>query len=267
MKIFAWQGDAKYIIDDEGQLLLTQKPDLGFDYESIMYTDNMNRKNINEILSDSEKQSIDTFIGEFKKTNTKAFCVDNNGNYLGYVNYVEGINNKIPYAPADSSYIWSFGKKMWQKKYFYNSVGYQVSAEYSIGFTVNPPPSAEHVYSVDTESWILNDTATCYRKFLTKIKTLGALFYYMDYVYGNQEFLIDIVNNIKQKAAVDGKTDLQLLCIRVIEILNNCNTATDKKQLNDELDQALSSINSKVMLDINDPVFIQTNVWNSIDKL
>lgn len=267
MKIFVWQDDAKYFIDEDGQFLLTEKPELDFEYDSITYTDMLCRKNNTDILTDSEKQSIDNFIVQFKKTNKKAFCVDDNGNYLGYVDYLPGVNNKVPYPTPDSSFIWSFGKNTWQKKYFYNSTGNQVGAEYSIGFTLKEPPSINHIYSIENDSWILNDVATYERKLYTKIKSLGALFYYMDYAYMDQTFLKDIVNAIKDKAIVDNKPDLQQICDWIIEILDNCAIAQDKKELENHLNEALMLINSKVMLDVSDPVLIKTDTWKSIDAL
>lgn len=267
MKIFAWKSEEKYFIDDDGQVLLTEKPVFSFEYDTLFYSNTLSRKNETIPLSDTEKTEIDNFITQYKLTNIKAFCVDDNGNYLGYVDYVEGVNNKVPYPPPDNTFIWSFGKNIWQKKYFYNSTGNQITEEYSIGFTTKVPPSDMHTFSVESESWIMNDVATYEKKFMTKIKSVGALLYYMDFTYRNQNHINEIISFIKQKAINDNKSDLEQLCDWTIEIIEKCETAKDKRELEQQLNESLMLINQKVMIDINEPVYLQTDTWNSIDKL
>lgn len=267
MRIFVWNNESKYIIVNEGQFLLTEKPNLNFDYESISYSDIIARKNETEILTESEKNSIIDFIENFVETNEKAFCVDDNGNYLGYVDFKENENNKVPFPPPDDSFIWSFGKKDWQKKYYYNSTGNQTTKEYSIAFTTKVPPSDEHIFLTETESWIMNDVATYEKKFMTKIKSVGALLYYMDFTYRNQNHINEIISFIKEKAINDNKSDLEQLCDWTIEIIGKCETAKDKRELEQQLNECLMLINQKVMLDINEIVFLQTDTWKSIDNL
>lgn len=267
MKIFAWKSEEKYFIDDDGQVLLTEKPVFSFEYDTLFYSNTLSRKNETIPLSDSEKTEIDNFITQYKLTNIKAFCADDNGNYLGYVDYVEGVNNKVPYPPPDNTFIWSFGKNIWQKKYFYNSTGHQTTEENAVGFTTKVPPSDGHIFSVETDSWVLNDVATYDRKFITKIKTVGSLMYYMDFVYGNQNHIKEIISFIKENATTNNKTDLIEVCNSFVTIVDNCDTAKDKKELEKQFNEVLMLINQKVMTDNSEPVFLQTDTWKSIDKL
>lgn len=267
MKIFVYKENEKYLIDDDGQILITERPNFSFQFETILYTLTIARKDESIPLSDEEKQEIELFIENYKKANKKAFCVDNNGNYLGYIDYNEAENNKVPFPPPDSSFIWSFGKQDWQKKYFYNSTGNQVAEDLSVGYTVKMPPSENHIYSIENDEWILNDSATFDRKLMTKIKSIAVLLYYMEFVYQNQNYLNDIINNIKQTASQNNKVDLVQVCEWIKEILANCDTSADKAELERNLNEALMLVNQKVMIDINEPVFLKTDTWKSIDSI
>lgn len=263
MLIFSWNSEEKsnFIIKDDTQYIVTEKPVLNFEYDSIHYSESYSRKNGNEILSEEQIENIKSFAENFIANNKKCFCVDEEGNYIGYIDFVEGLNYSVPY-PADENFKWNFDTKTWQQKYFYDSKGKQTDANNSVGFTLIMPPSAEHLYLDD--EWILNDTVTVERIHNSKLKVLSFLIHYLMHKNTDEAIISSVITNLKNQFSNDSNSTI---FEQIEKSISDCDSATDKKGLKESIDESMIMLNKDAQVGNNGPILINTDVWKSIDNL
>lgn len=165
--MFVWFDNGKYIQDDKGQILLDEKPELSFEYDSIRYyfTEQIYKTTSDGTditLSDAQKQEIDDFIqSKREEVGILKLAVDETGEFLGLVRENDARAFKIvsAFPPTQDDWIWGFDENKWMIAYHYDENGSYVSGKSTdaVGFTKKPYPAVspfQHVYDVTADAWV-----------------------------------------------------------------------------------------------------------------
>lgn len=165
-----WLDEGKFIQYGSKQVLITEKPQLSFDFyklkyceaEKFMYPSQDLPHKI--ILSQSQITEIESFIKTTAEKNiSNVFGVDKVGKFLGYVPpntpQIFKIVFSAPPEPTTNNFRYNFVTHMWDKYYFYNKDGYQVDCDSNdvAGKTQTPPPHQSHalnyIFDVGSQRW------------------------------------------------------------------------------------------------------------------
>lgn len=159
-----WFENGKYVQDEHGQILLSEKPVFSFNFDSIRYYWNEQIYIQNDeqySLSDVQQKEIEAFIkNKREEVGILKPVVDKDGFFLGIKRIdssdVYGIVPTSP--PTADSWIWDFEQKQWTRIFYYDAE-YNIvfNSEESIGFTTKPYPTDlpfPHKYSIERDAWI-----------------------------------------------------------------------------------------------------------------
>lgn len=153
-RILVWSPGAQYIIDEHGQVMLTEKPALGFSYDTISYysdgtdqtfTNRVAARGVGIKLGTSLIAACESFItSKRNEVGILKLCVNSDGKFLGYINKdnpaVHQIVDMAP--PNDDGWRWNFELNNWDRVYFFDIDGNPTDEASSVGSTLLPPPTA-----------------------------------------------------------------------------------------------------------------------------
>lgn len=210
--MFMWFLQGNYIQDDNGQIILKEKPVLSWEYDYIRY---YNAEKVfgltegNDIpLTQEQCDELDSFIIEKRKqVGILKMFVDSQGNYLGLKNIEDpdldpDVHSTVALAPPNGDdWIWNYEENQWKRQYFYKADNTYTRKDdpNAIGFTFEPKP--EHPYfeyqlDLSTNTWVKIITEEALIKY-KKEMTLELLCSYVKILSLDVDQPISIVNELK----------------------------------------------------------------------
>ncbi len=167
-----WAGGVNYIQDNFGQILLDEKPQFSFVYDSIRYLFTEQAYKVTEDSYDTpltaqQQDEINNFIQEKRQeVGILKLAVDSEGRFLGLVKETDPRIFKIvdmsPLTQDDC--VWCFNQNRWVIAYYYDADGTYVraSSENAVGFTKIPFPfdlaPLPHKFDELKNAWVLDDS-------------------------------------------------------------------------------------------------------------
>lgn len=167
-----WVSGVNYIQDNFGQILLDEKPQFSFVYDSIRY---LFTEQVYKVTEDSDdipltaqqQDEINNFIQEKRQeVGILKLAVDSEGGFLGLVKETDPrIFKIVDISPStQDDWVWCFNQNKWVIAYHYDADGTYVRASSgnAVGFTKIPFPFAlaplPHKFDELKNAWALDDS-------------------------------------------------------------------------------------------------------------
>lgn len=169
--MFMWFADVRYIQDDRGQIVMSEKPQLSFEYAAIRYyaAEKVYETPQGETLplTTQQQEELDGYIlSKRQEVGVLKPAIDSQGRYIGITrddnpNVFSTVSMR---PPNDDDWIWNFDNESWAPAYHYDSNGYLTveRAGNSAGFTKKPYPHHKHPikfkYDTTADDWVIDNS-------------------------------------------------------------------------------------------------------------
>ena len=237
----SFNGD-HYIQDENGQIILEEKPILSWEYNHIRYY-NAEKvfgliNGVDIPLSKEQCDELDNFILEKREeVGILKPCVDSEGVFLGVINIEDQRVREVVLTtpPTQEDWVWDFDKKIWRRQYFYTleNTYTQKNDPAAVGFTFEPlPKNMNFVYELDVENnkWNIKQTSEALAKVKETVSKnlIYELIKTFDYTDENYKLIIDTLVGISYQK----NSKLPTIIALFNEILA-ANTITEMLEISD----------------------------------